>query len=484
MEFTPNPLEPNGFGGVVPENESPAPFHTHDGVNSPSILPSQAGNSTKYLQTLDGKLRWNTVTSSPKAATLVIGPSSNSDSTSYDYVTDGTNDDVEIQAAVDALPSTGGLILFREGTYTLGSATLTIAKDGVHFQGMGQGSVITCKNSFNKIFFQLGHASNQYTNFQVRDFLIDGNKANNSSMSDKPIWDNRTLTKPITNARFLNCYYKNIKSAVLYAKDTGTDTFERNYVADWDGQGTVTFGVTVCLGGNLKALNNIFVASSTTAGLILGILPGTFFENNHVTLPASYNATLITTCQLVAHNDIAFTSGSAAASALLISSSQNVEDNYINMGATPNVASIAIKAYSNVSSNEIFNCGKGITFSNNSLCTVTGNRVLDARGHAIHLDTIADINAPHIVTNNHIRSPGRETANTYSGIHIDNNVSGIIIGNVIYAPTGTSTLPKYGIDEGGTTTKNIISGNYIFNMQTQAIFVQSVTTDVNHNITP
>ena len=44
-----------------------------------------------------------------------------------DYVCDGTADNVEIQAAIDALPSTGGKVSLSEGTFNL-AATINIAE--------------------------------------------------------------------------------------------------------------------------------------------------------------------------------------------------------------------------------------------------------------------------------------------------------------------------------------------------------------------
>jgi hypothetical protein len=42
--ITPNPLQPNGFGGVESDSTTSVPFHTHDGLNSPKLdLPSSGG---------------------------------------------------------------------------------------------------------------------------------------------------------------------------------------------------------------------------------------------------------------------------------------------------------------------------------------------------------------------------------------------------------------------------------------------------------
>ena len=46
-----------------------------------------------------------------------------------DYLCDGTADDVEINAAIQALPETGGEIVILDGTYSI-TATITVSKIG------------------------------------------------------------------------------------------------------------------------------------------------------------------------------------------------------------------------------------------------------------------------------------------------------------------------------------------------------------------
>lgn len=48
-QITPNPLQPNGFGGVASDSEVQTPFHTHDGVNSPK-LPASVFSTDRGIQ--------------------------------------------------------------------------------------------------------------------------------------------------------------------------------------------------------------------------------------------------------------------------------------------------------------------------------------------------------------------------------------------------------------------------------------------------
>lgn len=55
-----------------------------------------------------------------------------------DYVCDNTADDVQIQAALDALPAAGGQVVLSEGTFTTAAAVAIAAKK--HLRGLGIGA--------------------------------------------------------------------------------------------------------------------------------------------------------------------------------------------------------------------------------------------------------------------------------------------------------------------------------------------------------
>lgn len=419
-----------------------------------------------------------------KTATFVVGPSSNSDSSTYDYVTDGTDDDVQIQAAIDALPSTGGSICLREGTYTLGSATVTIAKNGVEIFGVGQGTIITCKTSFNKVFFKLGHASTQYYNCIIKDIYFDGNKSA-SGANDLPIIDNNTLSKPIINATYQQCYFVNIFAGVMLCASSGFDRFLNNYIADWQGSGAGTFA-GYCIGGDAICINNNFVASGTNSGVFKGSTIGSgggIFSNNIVSLPASYNGALITTGFRVSGNEIKMTSGSISSSAKIIQLVENVEGNNISCGASADVSSVGIKAYLNVENNNIINVGTGVTFTSSTVCKVIGNDI-NVRGHGINVDTIASSTTDaHIVSLNRIAA-GSATTNTYSGILISANGIRVVINGNSLSNSSSVVLMRYGIaDTGGTNCTSVVTNNIVYNAGTQDILIQTAASIVSNNLT-
>lgn len=95
-----------------------------------------------------------------------------------DYACDGTADEVEINAALTALPSIGGTVRLV-GSFTVAAQIIT-AKANSRLIGEGQaGAKLTVVNSggspVNTDMVKLAHAA-----CEVRDLTVDGNKANNA----------------------------------------------------------------------------------------------------------------------------------------------------------------------------------------------------------------------------------------------------------------------------------------------------------------
>ena len=111
-----------------------------------------------------------------------------------DYVCDGTADDVEIQAAIDALPSGGGRVVLSEGTYII-SSTIYV-KSFTNLVGVVGGlrmvtwSVMYADKGVSIKLADNSNPANGMISFQfddddiIRDvylqnLAVDGNKANN-----------------------------------------------------------------------------------------------------------------------------------------------------------------------------------------------------------------------------------------------------------------------------------------------------------------
>ncbi len=118
-----------------------------------------------------------------RGATLVVAASDASAASKAmaDYVCDGVDDDVQIQAAIDALPSgIQGAVELTEGNFNGGK--IAIADKGkVWLRGRGTGATVyTLKDSENDNMLEITGEGDVYDT-TVSDMMFDGNKSNQSS---------------------------------------------------------------------------------------------------------------------------------------------------------------------------------------------------------------------------------------------------------------------------------------------------------------
>lgn len=100
-----------------------------------------------------------------------------------DYYTDGDQDEVQIQAAIDALTAEnpdGGIIHLKKGNYYLGS-TVTL-NNYITLQGEGREvTVVHLSDSVNADMFYTPLASSRWSYITIKNMAIDGNRTGNST---------------------------------------------------------------------------------------------------------------------------------------------------------------------------------------------------------------------------------------------------------------------------------------------------------------
>ncbi len=119
-----------------------------------------------------------------------------------DYVCDGTDDQVEIQAAIDALPAEGGSVHLTAGTF---SAATIILRSNVSLSGEGAATLLVCPAATSANVIQATPLS---VNIMITDLTVDGNKAGNTDQSDVTLQNGIYL---------YNCGYWTIRN--VYARN-------------------------------------------------------------------------------------------------------------------------------------------------------------------------------------------------------------------------------------------------------------------------
>ena len=78
----------------------------------------------------------------PQGATFVVDASNSLHKERADFVCDGVDDQVEIQAAIDALPAGGGKVVLLEGIYDITQNLIVVETSNVSISGMGKSTLL------------------------------------------------------------------------------------------------------------------------------------------------------------------------------------------------------------------------------------------------------------------------------------------------------------------------------------------------------
>ncbi|MGB7531815.1 MAG: right-handed parallel beta-helix repeat-containing protein [Halobacteriota archaeon] len=117
------------------------------------------------------------ILSSSRGATKVVAADDSLEHSKQaaDYVCDGIDDQVQIQAAIDSLPACGGKIVLLEGHFNI-SAYINLISN-IDFEGSGEGTLLYLVDASND---HVIYGSN-LTKLSVRNLHINSNSANQTS---------------------------------------------------------------------------------------------------------------------------------------------------------------------------------------------------------------------------------------------------------------------------------------------------------------
>ncbi len=302
-----------------------------------------------------------------KTARFVIGTSiAGWTSADCDYLCDGTADQTKINAAITALPATGGEIVILDGTYDI-TAKIDVTKNNVSIRGNGNATIL--KRMFNSSVKE-GVITLTYRSYcKIANLQVDGNKASFTNGNNYGIY----LYGSSNNAVTGNTCNNNNSGIYLYAS-SNNNTVTGNTCND-NGYGIYLYASN----------NNNTVTGNTCNDNGYGIYLYASSNNNTVTgntcndngygiyLISSNNNNTVTgnTC-----NDNGY-------GIYLISSSNN---NTVT-GNTCNDNGFGIELYNSsknnaVTSNTCNNNNRGIGLSLSSNNAITGNTCIRGTGLA------------------------------------------------------------------------------------------------------
>ncbi len=200
-----------------------------------------------------------------RAATKVV-VASDADSqwtAQADFTCDGTADEVQIQAAIDALPSMGGTVLLSEGNFSIDD-DINIQASNITLKGCGWGTIVTAtvRLAGIRIFGATG-AVNHITECIVRDLKFVGsglsNVGNNNEQTGIKVYF-------ADDCQVLNCWVEQCPyDGILFLDETNRGQIIGNVVKQGGSGGDD--GINVLTDGGGFVIANNYVSDQVSDGI-------------------------------------------------------------------------------------------------------------------------------------------------------------------------------------------------------------------------
>lgn len=429
-------------------------------------------STTKQLLTYaNGKWQADRSTS-----TKIVAANDSPNKEAADYVVSAAdetagNADAAINAALAALPAGGGTVYLMEGTYTI-DTTIALTTGDI-LEGAGHGTIIKLKNGINANINAVsvsGLSPNQYR-VAVRNMLLEGNKANNTSGAQYGINTIYVANNENDGLEVDKVTIQNFRSnGILF------DSFSRNSrVTDCVITGNSSNGIYINGStNNINISGNTFKSNTGSAVDVRGarnMVIGNYFESN-----TGGGITTLNASNIVVSSNTFVSNGASGVD--LWGSYGTVSGNTIK-----SAGSYGIRLFQSdgaaVTSNDIESSTQhGIYISSSTRNTISDNNIKSSLFDGISLTQFSDNNN---INDNYIYNSGG--TGSYNGIALestfgsDNNT---ISGNRIIDTAGTG----YAISIFGSVNDNtLLSGNSYSGTGASSIFDSGTNTAYNSQST-
>lgn len=233
----------------------------------------------------------------PRTCRFVVGTSTNGwTANDCDYLCDGTADDVEINAALQALPSTGGEVILLDGVYKP-SDRILIYQNNTILSGASYETTILQKNWETDAEDFVITATGFNKNFCIRNLTIDGNKSVFTESGGCGI-----IISYKSNAVIDSCQIINNSNVGVLCNSYSGNIKIINSIFGNQARDISTSTSTSSSNGSLIIQNNIFNGSSYAINALSG-MENALISNNVMTNNSRYTFQIISGKNVVFSNN-------------------------------------------------------------------------------------------------------------------------------------------------------------------------------------
>lgn len=429
--------------------------------------------------------------------------------TEADYYCDGTDDDVQIQAAIDAVSTAGGGTVFlRNGTYIIGSPVDISSKNNLSIIGESRdGTIISAKNAFptDNGLIEATTVSNLF----ISSLTIDGNSAGQTTQEHNGIDINGGSYNTIYDVRLYDINFTSNWGSGIYLASQNSiishcfaSLCEYGIYLDSSNNSIVSciteqnsYGVYVA--ASYSSITSCVSISNTSIGFYSGNIDNSFSGCTayleEVSFKSGGASSTFLGCTAAQSNSYGFyfnSLGNIASGCLADSGSSS--GFYVTSASNclaSCIANVNLSTGFDITGGDcsITGCSSygnitGISLSTGNNNVVSGSTITENVNHGINCDS-----SNNTISGNNISSPTvLAVDNTYSGILIGNSATStrnVITGNRINGDGATNDY-AYGIrEQAAADDYNLVVGNIVTGADTAQISLQGSNSVSANNIT-
>ena len=339
-----------------------------------------------------GGILGQTSSGGKKVCRLVVGASTSGwTANDCDYLCDGTADNVEINAAIQALPDTGGEVIILDGTYNL-TGTINVNKQHMKLSGNGTSTVLKKMSTYGDILYLTSsNDENSLDGVTVENLAIDGNR---STYSDGQ------SNYGIYGLDIINCVIKGVTSN--HNNDAGI------YLS--------SFSNTIVT-GNMCSNNRDGICLLYSSEAYSTVVDNVCTENDTFGINVQSSDAISITGNTCSNNS----------SGINLSSGNNntITGNTCNNNNNYGICLVSSNNNNTITGNTCNNNNNGINLSGSNNNTITGNTCNNNNYSGIYLNN-----------SDNTTSTGNTCNNNNSGIYLSSINNNTITGNTCIRGTG------------------------------------------------
>lgn len=470
-----------GAGNVV--GSPPSDDHAiarYDGITG--LLIQNSGVTISDAGVIEGVLGRSATLTVAASDSLAVGISQ------ADYACSGAADDVEINAALNALPANGGRVVLLEGTYTLADP-IVIPSSNITLEGQGVSSFINgdglADTEHAIVISSMEAVWIRYLSVQTEngggkdssciliedashDFVVTGVVFVESDSDAIRVGGTSIWGGTISGCSIVDADNHGVHVDSGGGSSTRYIQVSSNLIERVGGDG-IHFGTT---GSHdyIQIVDNVLQNTDGSA-IWVGDLNGGVINSNNMHAIGGYGIYLENVNWTVVNDNSTFNTVEAG---IYLSScdSNNVVGNNIDSTLSADTEDgIYVSGHSNIiSSNYIIDTERSGVYIVGDRNIISGNMIRET-----HLSGIDIRGSENSIEGNVVYEVGQKTAGTYHGIVLSSDADRCsVVDNLIYE-NGTTTEDGIHLDDGAHEVQ--ISGNYIYNLMGSGVVLTANSDD-------